>query len=108
MVEYQASRYEKKWIDFGNPVSDKAKQFMIEHFGFEDISHLSDDECKSLASDLHQIEAHENANVRLEGIDVNDPKYYDEDGELIGKPLSEYALMISGMIVYIGERINNH
>jgi hypothetical protein len=105
MAEYQASIYEQKWIDFGNPLSDKAKQFMMENLGFPDINHLTIEECKELSCDLHQIEAHESTNVRVEGIDINDPKYYDEDGELMGKPLSEYALMISGMIVYLGKRI---
>ena len=90
----------KVHTDFGNPLNEEAIQFMMEHFGFPNTDHMSDEECREFGFDLHRIEAYEHIET-TEGIDENDPNNYDEGGLLMIKPLSEYGLMIAGMIVYI-------
>jgi hypothetical protein len=100
------SRLNKKdWIDFGDPLRDKEIQFMMEHFGFPNTDHLSDEECKDLVMKLEGIEAWEHAKS-THGVDKDDSQNYDEMGDLKRRPLSEYALMIGGMILYIGHQFH--
>jgi len=104
-MELESTANKQDWIDFGDPPNEKAVQFMMEHFGFPNTDHLSDEECEELASELHEIEAYEHY-LADRDVDRNDPKNYDEYGSLMRRPLSEYALMIAGMIVYIGNQFH--
>ena len=90
---------ENEWTDFSNPLNEKAIQFMMEHFGFPNIDHLSDDECMDLVSELSVIEG-EGHHEAEKGIDR------EKHEPWVRRPLSEYTLMIAGMIVYIGEQFH--
>ena len=100
-MEYMSTMNEQAWINFGDPLNEeKAVQFMMEHFGFANTDHLSDDECEELMYKCELIWLSEEYN-RSSDLDFDDPNSYDEYGRLKARPATEYGMMIGGMSAYI-------
>lgn len=104
-MELESRINKQDWIDFGDPPNEKAVQFMMEHYGFPNIDHLSDEGYDKLFFELSRIEVCEHYDSQS-GIDESNPDNYDEWGELKRRPLSEYALMVGGMLVYMANHNN--
>ena len=104
-MELVSTRGERAWIDFSDPPTEKETQFMMEHFGFPNTDHLSDDECEELIyqSELKWLSEEMKREI---GVDANDPNNYDEYGHLKVKPATEYGLMIAGMGLYIANQFH--
>ena len=85
------------YIDFGDTPNEEALNFMKkvaqDEFGISDMESLSDEEYLELGYELHVIESWE----------------HSERGDRENrKPLSEYGLMISGMIVYMSNQFQDN
>ena len=72
--------------DFGDEPNEVAKAFMKEHFGFDSIDHLTDDECEKIQDE------------------INDKVEY---GEFMS-PFTEHARMMIGVAILIDRRWGHH
>jgi len=97
---------EESCADFGEPLTEKAIQFMVEHFGFPNTDHLSDEECEELIYKCEHRWLDEEMKREI-GVDADNPNNYDEFGRMKVKPATEYGLMIAGMGVYIANQFHD-
>lgn len=80
------------WYDFGDNPNEKARQFMMEHLGFDSALHLSDNELEELDYKFSCIQ------VDLEIERGSEPGHKN--------PYSEYGRMMMGAQEYFSRQLN--